>query len=389
MEKMYLKRNHDKRIKGGHLWIFSNELASIPELTPGTIVEVFNSKNEEIGLGFYNPHSLISVRLLKTNKKINIDFFTERISNAYAMRKQLNMTETARIVFGESDFLPGLIIDKYGEYLSIQILSAGMELFINEIIESLITVLPNSKGIIAKNNSKLRALEGLPLEEKVIFGSIPDEIITNENGIILSISLKQSQKTGYFLDQSYNRKFISTISYGLNVLDCYSNQGGFGLHAAKGGANNITCVDSSESALVQAKRNAELNNFTNVDLIKDDVSDYLKNELLKNSHWDMVILDPPSFAKSKKDVKTAIKGYAKINHLALQLLTDNGFLASSSCSQHITEDVFYDIIVNEAIKQQIQLKMIYRGAQAPDHPILASMPETKYLKFFVFQKLQF
>lgn len=386
---MYLKRNHDKRIKGGHLWIFSNELASIPELTPGTIVEVFNSKNEEIGLGFYNPHSLISVRLLKTNKKINIDFFTERISNAYAMRKQLNMTETARIVFGESDFLPGLIIDKYGEYLSIQILSAGMELFINEIIESLITVLPNSKGIIAKNNSKLRALEGLPLEEKVIFGSIPDEIITNENGIILSISLKQSQKTGYFLDQSYNRKFISTISYGLNVLDCYSNQGGFGLHAAKGGANNITCVDSSESALVQAKRNAELNNFTNVDLIKDDVSDYLKNELLKNSHWDMVILDPPSFAKSKKDVKTAIKGYAKINHLALQLLTDNGFLASSSCSQHITEDVFYDIIVNEAIKQQIQLKMIYRGAQAPDHPILASMPETKYLKFFVFQKLQF
>ncbi|MBI5325363.1 MAG: class I SAM-dependent rRNA methyltransferase [Ignavibacteriae bacterium] len=387
MENIHIKRNHDKRIKSGHLWIFSNELEAIPELPAGSIVEIYTSDNTFLGLGFYNPHSLISVRLLKTNKEINIDFFLDRISNALNLRKILNNTGMSRIVFGESDLLPGLIVDKYGEYLSIQISSAGMENLKDVIIDALLRVIPNIKGIIAKNNSKPRELEGLTLDETVLFGEIPDEIITNENGIILSISLKQSQKTGYFIDQSNNRKFIISISKNINVLDCYCNQGGFGLHAAKAGAKEIICVDSSDTALSKARRNAELNNFSNIRFVQSDVADYLKNELTENRKWDLIILDPPAFAKSKKDVKTAIKGYAKINRLAMQLLSESGFLATSSCSQHISEEVFLSTIQFEAAKLNIQLRQIFRGTQSPDHPILASMPETKYLKFFVFQKI--
>jgi 23S rRNA (cytosine1962-C5)-methyltransferase len=292
-----------------------------------------------------------------------------------------------RLVFGESDLLSGLIVDKYENYLAIQILSSGMENFTGVIIEASLKILPETKGIIAKNISKLRVLEGLPLEEKVIYGDIPDEIITNENGIKLSISLKQSQKTGYFLDQTENRKFIMSISKELNVLDCYCNQGGFALHSAKGGAKEIICIDSPQTALAQAKRNAQLNNFNNIDFIESDVIEFLKGESSRELKWDLIILDPPSFAKSKKDVRNASKGYAKINRLSLLLLSDGGFLATSSCSHHITEETFYDIIIREAVKLNIQLRLIFRGSQAPDHPILASMPETKYLKFFVFQKM--
>ncbi|OGU16071.1 MAG: hypothetical protein A2X61_13230 [Ignavibacteria bacterium GWB2_35_12] len=387
MEKLFIKRNHDKRIKAGHLWIFSNELETIPDLSSGSVVEVYTSNNTNLGLGFYNPNSLIAVRLLKTYSTVNSDFFLDRFIKAYELRKRLGKTEMCRLVFGESDLLPGLIVDKYSYYLSTQILSAGMEKFIDVIIEALLKILPETKGIIAKNNSKLRVLEGLPLEEKVLFGDIPDEIITIENGIKLTISLKHSQKTGYFLDQTENRKFVKSISKGLNVLDCYCNQGGFALHSAKGGAKEIVCIDSSNTALAQAKRNAEINNFTNIDFIESDVPEFLNKEISRDSKWDLIILDPPSFAKSKKDVRNASKGYAKINRLALQLLSDGGFLATSSCSQHITEETFYDIIFREAVKLNIQLRLINRGSQAPDHPILASMPETKYLKFFVFQKI--
>jgi len=178
-----------------------------------------------------------------------------------------------------------------------------------------------------------------------------------------------------------------SISKGLNVLDCYCNQGGFALHSAKHGAKEIICIDSSSVALAQAKRNAELNNFKNIDFIESDVPEFLSRELQIGKQWDLIVLDPPSFAKSKKDIRNALKGYAKINRLALQLLSKDGFLATSSCSQHITEETFYDIIIRESIKLNIQLRLIHRGSQAPDHPILASMPETKYLKFFVFQKI--
>lgn len=387
MEKLFIKRNHDRRIKSGHLWIFSNELESIPDLPSGSIIEVYTSNNTNLGLGLYNPHSLIAIRLLNTFSPINIEFFLDRINSAFDLRRRLDKTEMCRLVFGESDLLPGLIVDKYGDYLSIQILSAGMETFTDIIIEALLKILPDTKGIIAKNNSKLRILEGLPIEEKILYGEIPDEIITNENGIKLNIALKQSQKTGYFLDQSDNRKFIMSISNGLNVLDCYCNQGGFALHSAKGGAKEIVCIDSSNTALAQAKNNSELNNFNNFNFIESDVHEFLNRELSGNSKWDLIILDPPAFAKNKKDVRNASKGYAKINRLALQLLSDGGFLATSSCSYHITEESFYNIIINEAVKLNIQLRLIYRGSQSPDHPILTSMPETKYLKFFVFQKI--
>jgi 23S rRNA (cytosine1962-C5)-methyltransferase len=381
-----IKKGHERRIRSGHLWVFSNELVSVPDYEAGSVVEVQSSRGESFGYGFYNPHSLIAVRLLQTGNEINTGLFIQRIKDALDYRNLvLPGEEIYRFVFGESDFLPGLVIDRYGDYLSVQMLSAGMEQSRQMIIDALLEVIPGIKGIIEKNNSKLREIEGLPLREGVIYGSIPEEFQTLENNIKLNISLSEGQKTGYFLDQKINRRVVGSLSNGRSVLDCFCNQGGFALNAARGGAKKVMGVDSSPSAIERAGLNASSNGFENTEFIVDDVVTCLQNEISKGCTWDMVILDPPAFAKNKKSVPTAKAGYARINKLALKLIPRYGFLATSSCSQHITEDVFYEIVLKEAESRRRQLKLVYRGMQAPDHPVLSSMPETKYLKFFIFQ----
>jgi 23S rRNA (cytosine1962-C5)-methyltransferase len=387
MEKrVYLSKKHDRRIRGGHLWIFSNELTDIPKLEPGSVVEIFDSNKKSYGFGFYNPNSLIAVRILKTFDEINIDFFRKRLEKAFDLRKQIFRNDNMyRLVFGESDLLPGLIVDKYDDYLSIQSLSAGIEKNMDVIVQALIEIIPSNKGIILKNISHHRNNEGLELFEKIIFGSIPDEIICMENGISFSISLLESQKTGYYLDQKENRLFVKRIAKNKKVLDCYTNQGAFALNAAKSGAKEVVAVDVSGTALEKVRLNADINGFQNIIAVNSDVPDFLNSELEKNNKYDIIILDPPSFTKSKKTLNTAISGYKKINKLALKLLSPGGYLLSSSCTHYLQEDVFQDLISEEAIKQQKMLQLIYRGMQAPDHPVLLGMPETKYLKFFAFK----
>ena len=380
-----LKRNADNRIKFGHLWVFSNELQEIPKLQPGVVVKVVDSNQKSYGFGFYNPASLISVRLLKTEIFPSVQLFIERIAIAKALRQSLlGDIEMCRLVFGESDLLPGLIIDKYSNYFAIQILSAGMELMKSEIVQALLEIFPETKGIIEKNDTKLREIEGLPLISTVLFGEIPEKFISQEQGVQLELSLSEGQKTGYFLDQRINRKFVRTISRGLSVLDCYTNQGGFALNAGIGGAERIAAIDCSETALNAVSRNAELNGLK-IETIKADVAEYLSKAVERNEKWDMIILDPPAFAKNRKSVPKAKAAYAKINRLAMKMLNPNGYLIASSCSHHVFEDVFKDAIYRESCKLGKQLKQVFRGGQSPDHPILLSLPETQYLKFFVFQ----
>ncbi len=385
VDKIIIKKNSDMRIRFGHLWVFSNEIQELPKLNPGTVVEVMDASNRSYGYGFYNPNSLISVRLLKTQEMPDENLFVKRIEAAKQMRiNVLGDIEMCRLVFGESDMLPGLIIDKYSEYFAVQILSAGMELMKKEIVSALLKVFPETKGIIEKNETKLREIEGLPMVSELLFGDIPEVIITNEQGVKLEISLSEGQKTGYFLDQRVNRHFVRSISQGLSVLDCYTNQGGFALNAALGGATKIAAIDCSEVALSAVRRNAELNGVE-IETIKADVADYLVSAVDKGEKWDMIILDPPAFAKNRKSVPKAKAAYGKINRLAMKMLNENGYLIASSCSHHVFEDVFRETIYRESCKLGKQLKQIFRGSQAPDHPILLSLPETQYLKFFVFQ----
>ena len=384
--KIKLKRNCDKRIKSGHLWIFNNELENIPSYPPGSIVEVFDSKNNSYGSAFFNPGSLISARLLKTKEIIDTSFFINRINEALELRKRIYPeTSTYRLVYGESDYLPGLIIDRFDNYLTLQIYSYGMELKKQEIIEALLKCIPEIKGIIEKSNSTHRIYEGLEIKEEILYGHIPDKIDIIENSIKFNISLEKSQKSGWYLDQKLNRQFISNISKDKIVLDVFTNQGGFALNAAKGGAKFTYGIDSSSLAIEYAKNNAKVNNFNNVEFYEADAIQFLKNSIAEGKKYDLIILDPPPYAKNKKNIESAKIGYTNLNKLALKLLAKNGgILATSSCSGLITDDVFYEIIKKVAFKENVNLKLIYQGKQAPDHPILPSMDETKYLKFFVF-----
>lgn len=386
MTELIIKRSGEKRIQSGHLWIFSNELLELPKANFTPLVKVFGNNNKFYGYGLYNPHSLIAVRLLKTETEPDLNFFINRISNALEWRKLYFPNENSyRLIFGESDLLPGLIIDKYEDYIAMQILSAAMNNYKQFIIDALLNVLPNTKGIIEKGISHLRKIEGLPEIEEIIYGDIPDEITITENGLKLNLSLLEGQKTGYFLDQKLNRKWIRNISNNKRVLDCFCNQGSFALNASAAGAIYSLGVDISETAINASKENAKLNQLTNCDFVSTDVFDFLENEIKNNANWDLIVLDPPAFAKNKKSIPTAIAGYSRINRLALKILKSGQYLVSSSCSHHIDEETFLSLIFKEASKQSKNLILVHRASQSPDHPVLLSMPETSYLKFFVFR----
>lgn len=384
-----LKKNHDHRLLNGHLWVFSNELIQVPDLPSGQLVTVLNEKGESFGTGFFHSKSLISVRLLQTDdEELTSDFFEERIRLALHLRAKLFPShQSFRVIFGESDLLPGWVVDKYENYLAVQVLSAGMEKLQPVWVSALLTVFPETKGIILKNTSKLRELEGLLIGDQIVFGEIPAEVVMIENELMFSVDLKEGQKTGYFLDQKLNRQRVSDLANGLTVLDCFTNQGGFSLHAAKGGATSVLGLDISEKAIQSCNKNANLNGFSTVSFEVADVFEYLKQAVKMEKHYDMVILDPPSFTKSKKNIPQAKIGYGTINQLALKLISSGGFLVTSSCSHHIEEHVFQEIVKREASKLGRQLRQIFRGNQSPDHPVLLAMEETNYLKFFIYQVL--
>jgi len=384
MKKVILKKNCDKKVKRGYLWIFSNQVDKV-ESNPenGDIVEIFNSNNQFIGKGFYNKNSLISLRLLTyTDEEINKNFLTNKILTADNLRQKLYNDNIYRMVYSESDLLPGLIIDRFDNVFSIQINSIGMEKLLPLITEILIENF-SPECIIEKNESPLRTLEGLELKTSILYGEYKSKELIID-GIKYNIDLLSGQKSGFFLDQRINRLNIKKYVKGLKVLDCFCNQGGFALNAAIAGAKEVIGIDISKTAIEKCKTNSVINGFEKICRFEvADVFDYLQRLIDENNYFDVVIIDPPSFTKSKKNIPTAKQAYKKVNYLGLQLIKNEGYLITSSCSHHIDENTFIDIIDESAIKAKSHIKLLEFHSASPDHPILLNMPETKYLKFAI------
>ncbi len=381
-----LKKNEDHRIANGHLWAFSNEIAEVKgEPQPGDIVELLNHQNKLLGIGVYNPNSLIAVRLLSREKEeIDFQFFLKRIEAAHEIRKKFyHDNPTFRLVHGEGDFLPGLIIDKFNDYFSIQTFSVGMDkrlTLICDVLESLF----HPKGIVERNEALIRTVEGLDQRKGILRGAV-EPVTISEYGIHYTIDLLEGQKTGFFLDQRENRRAFRRYVRNTNVLDCFCNEGGFALHAAYAEAAKVIGVDVSESIIQRASNNAKLNKLeSKTQFVTADAFEYLEQAVNQNKQFDVINLDPPSFAKSKKTVRKAKRGYKEIHTNALKLLKKGGILSTASCSYNITEETFLDIINECANDLGRKISILEWHGAAPDHPVLPSMPETKYLKFGIF-----
>ncbi|MCX8009722.1 MAG: class I SAM-dependent rRNA methyltransferase [Ignavibacteria bacterium] len=391
MPKVILKKNEDRRIKKGHLWIFSNEIIDLTENPKaGDVVDIFSSKNEFLGKGFYNPNTLITVRILTRNDEIiDRDFFLKRIHSAVQLRKKIFPERNSyRIVHGESDLLPGLVIDKYNNSYSIQVFSFGMEKQLDLICDIIKTEF-SAEQIVLRNDFNLRELEGLTKFKERIYGIEKKEIIF-DGKINFEIDLLNSQKTGFYFDQVENRHSIIPIAKDLEVLDCFCNDGGFSLSALFGGAKNVTAVDISNEAINNLIKNISLNNFdeNKVNCINKDAFNFMKEVKQQGKEFDLVILDPPSFTKSKKNLPEAKKGYFVINSLAFSLVRKDGFIATSSCSHHLDKNSFLEIISSSALKSNKKYSILKINGASQDHPIHPLMPETEYLKFVLIKILE-
>lgn len=381
MYVLTLKKGEERRILAGHPWVYANEIQQIEgHDEQGSIARVQGWDGRFIGYGYINHKSKIIVRLL-TRDETPIDraFFFNRIKAANEYRKDLGYDNNYRVVFGESDLLPGLIVDKYGDYLSCQFLSLGMEVRKQMIVEILIELFA-PKGIYERSDVSVRKKEGLEEVQAVLYGKIPEVIIITENGVKLEVDLVNGQKTGYFLDQKENRDNVRHYVKNKTVLDCFSNVGGFSLCAAKYGAKEVTALDISSDAIEAVKRNAALNGFTNITALKADVFEQLREYKKNKQKFDVIILDPPAFTKSKDTVKQGYKGYRDINILALKQINKGGYFITCSCSQHLTLNLFLEMIKESCAIAGVNAKMVELRTQGKDHATLVGTDEALYLK---------
>ena len=383
LAKILLKKNEERRIKQGHLWIFSNEIANVEgDISNGELVHVFDSKNNFIGSGFYNGNSLIAVRIISNEESVDLEkLFRHRLNTAYEFRNRIYPDRKSfRLVFSESDFLPGLIIDKYNDSFVLQVYSAGMEKNI-ELITRILHEDFSAKNIFAKGEEYFRKIEGLPEENKIYLGKMNEEIIS-DGKVKYKINFATGHKTGFYFDQCDNREFFGKFCENKSVLDCFCNSGGFGLHAAYNKAKKIVFVDSSSEEIKNAQENFSFNGFNSkTEFIQSDVFDYLEKCNSEKKTFDVINLDPPAFAKNKKTLATAIKGYEKLNRFAISLLKDDGLLFTSSCSHHLKEEMFLDAINTAALKTGKKIQLFHFNNASLDHPFLPAMEETVYLKF--------
>lgn len=380
-----LKKFEQRRLLAGHLWVFSNEIGEVDaEAETGSVVRVEDAAHNLLGMGLYHQHSLIAVRML-TRKEETIDraFLATRLAAANALRSALFPGSTAyRLAHGESDLLPGLLIDRYNDAFVVQILSAGMQRFQDDILGILRDDFA-ARVVIARNDSSLRVLEGLSAENATLLGE-PAPVVISDGIVEFEIDLVEGQKTGFFFDQRENRKAIRPFCANARVLDCHTNIGGFALHAATAGAREVIGVDSSERAIAAAGANAERNGVDGVcTWLRDDAHTVLKRFADARERFDVVVLDPPAFAKSKKSLKAAITAYEELQTLGLLLVREGGVLATSSCSHHVTRELFDEIIATASSRTRKRLQILERRGAAGDHPALSGMPETEYLKFVI------
>ena len=388
-----LKKGEGRTIKAGGMWIFDNEIESIMgSFTDGDIVVIHDFDGYPMGKGFINRNSKIEVRLLTRNSKQEIDgeFLKQRVKDAWEYRKKTVDISSCRVIFGEADFLPGLVIDKFSDVLVVESLALGIDRFKLQIIDLLKEILAEDgikiKGVYERSDAKVRLNEGM----ERVKGFIGEEFVTNveitENGVRYIVDVKDGQKTGFFLDQKYNRLAIQKLCKGARVLDCFTHTGSFALNAGIAGAREVIGVDASQLAVDQATENARLNSLENVVSFRcEDVFELLPKLEAEGEKFDVVILDPPAFTKSRSSIKNAIKGYREINLRAMKLVKNGGFLATCSCSHFMSYDLFTETINQAARNVHKRLRQVEFRTQAPDHPILWAADESYYLKFYIFQ----
>lgn len=384
MKKVFLKKDREKLWLSGHPWIYSGAVDKIEQnIIPGSIVEVFNHKNEFIGYGHYNKNSKIIVRMLEHDKNVSIDanWYNQKIKQAYELRMGLNIDSNAfRLIHSESDFLPGLIIDYFNGYVILQISTLGMERDKEFVIQALINNIPNLKGIYEKSEGDGRKLEGLPEKTQILWGEIPDTIEIFEGNANFIIDLK-GQKTGFYSDQRENRILLGNLSKGKNFLDVCSYTGGFSVHAMSNGANSTTLIDISEDALNVAKEN--LKKHINVDFIKGNIFDILRVLIKEGRKWDVVSLDPPKLAPNKRDLEKALKAYKDIILNGIKLTNNGGLLAIYSCSGAVSSSDLRMALAYAVKDAGVKATIVHQLHQSSCHPISVSVPETEYLKGFL------
>lgn len=386
MTKVFLKKKIQNRVQLGHPWIFGNEVSQIEgEVTPGDIVDVFTHNGVFVGRGYINPQSQILVRLLTRNKQeqVNDAFFLNRLRKAWEYRQKIGYVENCRLVFGEADELPALVIDKFNDYLVIQTLALGMDKWKPAIVAALEQIF-KPKGIYERNDVPVRELEGLPQQKGFLSAPFDTNIILNENGLRFHVDIENGQKTGYFLDQQDNRRAIQHIVKGADVLEAFCYTGTFSCHAGYYGAKSVLGLDISEHAVATARRNAELNKLEDICKFQAvNAFDQLKQWTREEKKFDVVILDPPAFTKSRENIQKAITGYKEINLRGMKLLKPGGFLVTASCTNLVNPSLFLEIIDMAAKDARKKLRQVTFMTQAQDHPILWNIENTTYLKFLI------
>lgn len=396
--KVYITRKGENTLRGGHPWVYSDEITEVREgAVNGGLVDVYSAKSRFLGTGFYNDSSKIRVRIISrnTNDRFDRAFWGRRIGYALDYRRTVMAEDfqCCRLIFGEADSFPGFTVDRFGDVLVTQVLSLGIEK-IKEMLYGLLAETLEEMGapisaIYERSDVKIRELEGMEQYKGFWSGlrtDLPGVTEITENGIKYTVDYINGQKTGFFLDQKYNRMAIRRIARGRTVLDCFTHTGAFALNAAAAGAKLVNAVDISEDTIEMTRKNAALNGFANMQFTAANVFDLL-TELYKvgNSPYDFIILDPPAFTKSSGTVRNAIRGYKEINLKAMRLLPRGGYLATCSCSHFMTEPLFRQMLHDAAADAEVSLRQIEARQQSPDHPILWNVPETDYLKFFIFQ----
>ncbi|MCL6610896.1 MAG: class I SAM-dependent rRNA methyltransferase [Peptococcaceae bacterium] len=386
-----LARGRQARVAGGHPWVYGTEVEDIEgSFSPGDIVEVADSRGRFLGRGYINPASQILVRIMTRDRdeKIDREFFRRRIETAWRYRsKVVKNTDAFRVVFAEADFLPALVVDKFGGYLAVQTLALGIDLHKETIVEVLKEVI-GPAGIYERNDAGVRELEGLPLRAGFIGREFDPVVEIEENGLRFEVDLAGGQKTGYFLDQRENRMALEHLCAGARVLDCFCHTGTFSVYAARFGAGEVLGIDISGPALEAAARNAARNGYAGVCGFREgNCFDELRRLERAGEKFDLVILDPPAFTKSKKALEGAVRGYKEINLRAFKILRPGGFLVTCSCSYHMSEGLFLEVVKSAALDAGRAARLVEVRRQARDHPMLPASPETYYLKCLIIQAL--
>ncbi len=377
----------EKRVLSRHPWIFRSDIDQVEgNVLPGDIVDICSAKGNFLAKAFYNPNSQIALRIMSWhNEEIDRKLIFQRVHEAIEYRRSFADLKSCRLIFAESDRLPAMIADAFGDVIVIQCLALGMEQFKQDVVDALVEEL-HPTGIWERNDVPVRRLEGLQLTTGLLYGEVPDRVEMTENGVRFLVDVKEGQKTGFFLDQKENRAAIAPFVRDKKVLDCFTHTGSFALHAARYGAKEVTGVDISEYACAFAKENADLNGFgDSVHFVTANAFDLLSEESRKGTKYDVIILDPPAFTKTRSQIESALRGYKEINLRAMKMVEAGGYLVTCSCSQHVTPDLFKKMVSDAARDAKVLLRQVEFRTQGRDHPILPAAPETEYLKCGIYQ----